>query len=102
MSNLKYGTNEVIYKTETDLQTQKTDIQLPSGSREDEGWIGHLELVDANYYIQNGNSKVPLYSIGNCIQSPGINHNGKGRKKETNFPRENYQGMSMQKATKPG
>ena len=43
-----------------------------------------------------------LYSKGNCIQSPGINHNGKGRKKETNFPRENYQGMSMQKATKPG
>ena len=34
MWNLKYGTNEPTYETETDSQTQKTDLQLPRG----EGW----------------------------------------------------------------
>ena len=29
MQNLKYDTNEPIYKTETDSQTQRTDLQLP-------------------------------------------------------------------------
>ena len=27
--NLKYDTNELIYKTETDSQTQRTDLWLP-------------------------------------------------------------------------
>ena len=31
MWNLKKDTNEFIYKTETDLQTQKTDLWLPKG-----------------------------------------------------------------------
>ena len=43
--NLKYDTNKLIYKPETDSQTQRTDLQLP---RESE-----LRLADANYYIQN-------------------------------------------------
>ena len=29
MWNLKYDTNEAIYKTETDSQTQRTDLWLP-------------------------------------------------------------------------
>ena len=29
MWNLKYDTNELIYKIETDLQTQKTNLCLP-------------------------------------------------------------------------
>ena len=29
MRNLKYDTNELIYKTETDSQTQKTNLWLP-------------------------------------------------------------------------
>ena len=29
--NLKYDTNEPIYKTETDSQTERTDLWLPSG-----------------------------------------------------------------------
>ena len=33
MWNLKYDTNELIYKTETDSQTQSTDLRLPSGWR---------------------------------------------------------------------
>ena len=39
---------------------------------EKEKWIGSLGLADANYKQQ-----VLLYSTGNYIQSPGINHNGK-------------------------
>ena len=29
MWNLKYGTNELTYKTETDSQTQRTNVWLP-------------------------------------------------------------------------
>ena len=29
--NLKYNTNELIYKTEIDSQTQKTNLRLPKG-----------------------------------------------------------------------
>ena len=31
MCNLKYGTNEPIYRTETESQTQRTDLWLPRG-----------------------------------------------------------------------
>ena len=31
MSNLKYDTNEHIYETDTDSQTQRTDLWLPRG-----------------------------------------------------------------------
>ena len=42
-----------------------------------EGRTGSLGLVDANYYIEWINNKVLLYSTGNYIQYPVINHNGK-------------------------
>ena len=32
MWNLKYGTNEPIYKTETDSQAHRTDVWLPRGN----------------------------------------------------------------------
>ena len=48
MCNLKYGTNEPIYKTETD--SQRTGV-VAKGQREGEGWTGSLGLVDANYYV---------------------------------------------------
>ena len=76
MWNLKNDTNEPIYETETDSQTQRTELWSPGVW----GWTGSLGLVDANYYIQNIkqiNNKVLQYSTGNYIQSPGINHNGK-------------------------
>ena len=31
LCNLKYGTNDPIYKTETESQTQKTNLWLPKG-----------------------------------------------------------------------
>ena len=51
MWNLKYGTNEPIYKTETDSQTWRTDLLLPRGMGEGVGWMGSLGLEDANYCI---------------------------------------------------
>ena len=49
--NLKYGTNEPSYKTETDSKTQRTDMWLPKGRGEGVEWTGSLGLVDANDYI---------------------------------------------------
>ena len=43
-----------IYETDTDSQTQRTDLRLLRGKRLGEGWIGSLRLADANYYIYNG------------------------------------------------
>ena len=37
MWNLKYDTDELICRTETDPQTQKTNLSLPKGKREAEG-----------------------------------------------------------------
>ena len=40
MKNLKKnGTNELIYKTETDSQTQRMNLWLPSRDRSGEGYI---------------------------------------------------------------
>ena len=83
MWNLKYDTNEPIYETGTDSQTQRTGLWLPSG-RGDEGgmdWefgVSRCKLV----YVEWMNNKVLLYSTGNYIQYPVINHNGKEYKKE--------------------
>ena len=48
---VKYDTHDLIYKTETDPQTQRTDLWLPR--ERGEGWIGSLRLADANQYIQD-------------------------------------------------
>ena len=48
MWNLKYDTNEPIYRTETDSQTWRTDLWLPRGSGEGVGWTESVGLVDAN------------------------------------------------------
>ena len=42
MWNLKNITNELIYKTETDSQTQKTNLWLPKGK----GGMGKLGVWD--------------------------------------------------------
>ena len=49
MWNLKYDTNELIYRT--DSQTQRTDLWLPRGRVLGEGCIGSLGLADINYYM---------------------------------------------------
>ena len=61
LGNLKYNTNELIYKSETDSQTQRTDLGLLREGVE-EGWIGSLGLADVNYYIQDVQHR-ELYSV---------------------------------------
>ena len=58
MWNLKHDTNELIYETETDSYTQRTDLWLPRGRGGGAGWIGSLGLPDANYYIHWVGQKV--------------------------------------------
>ena len=78
MWNLKYDTNELIYKTETDSETQRTDSWLPRGRGKGRGmdWefgVGRCKLLHLEWI----NNKVLLYSTGNYVQSPEINHNEK-------------------------
>ena len=54
MWNLKYDTNELIYETETDSLHREQACCCQGGGGVGKGWIGSLELADANYYIQNG------------------------------------------------
>ena len=69
--------NLSIYKTETDSQTQKTDLGLPSGRRRAWDGLGVWGLVDADYYIfECISNEVQLYSTGNYTQSLGIQHDG--------------------------
>ena len=46
MWNLKYDTNELIYKT-----NRLTDIENRLVVAKGEGWIGSLGLADTNHYI---------------------------------------------------
>ena len=52
MQNLKYETNELVYKTETERQTPKTNIWLSKGGA-GVGQINTLGLKYTHYYIQN-------------------------------------------------
>ena len=59
MWNLKYDTNHLIYETETDPQTQRTDLRLPRGwGREGqlEAWGRRHKLV----YRGSINNEAPL------------------------------------------
>ena len=87
MQNLKYNTNEHIDETETDSQTQRTDLWLPRGwGREGVGFgISRCKLA----HIGWRNNKVLLSSTGNYIQHPVISHNGTEYKKECIYIRIN-------------
>ena len=78
MWNLKYNTNEHIYETETDSQTQRTDLWLPRGMRGGGGMDWKFGVSRCKpLYIEWINNKVLLNSTGKYIQYPVINHNGK-------------------------
>ena len=49
MWHLKYGTNELTYKIETDSDIENR-LVVAKGEREGVGWTGSLGLVDANDY----------------------------------------------------
>ena len=40
MQNLEYDTNELVYKTETDSQIQKTNLWLPKGKGKGRAKLG--------------------------------------------------------------
>ena len=76
MWNLKRDTNEPSYETEPESQTKQTggcQGEGVGGRMEWEVGVSRCKLL----YIEWANSKVLLYSIGNYIQYPEINHNGK-------------------------
>ena len=69
MWDLKYDTNELIYKTETDSQTQKNNLCLPKGK----GGGGEINQKFGNniytlLYIKQLNNKDLLCSTGNYTQ----------------------------------
>ena len=51
MWNLKYGTDESIYRIETDSQTWRPDLWLPKGEGEGMEWTENLGFVDTSYYV---------------------------------------------------
>ena len=81
MQNLKCGTNEPIYKTETDPRTRRTDLWLPRRrEREWDGlgvWCQQMQIITFRMDRQWG----PAVQHENCIQSPGTEHDGKQYKK---------------------
>ena len=70
--NLKYNTDELVYKTGTDSQTQRIDLWL-----QERAGLGAEASRRKALHIAWTN-KVLLQSTGSYIQYPVINHNGKG------------------------
>ena len=64
MWNLKYNTKQLVYETETDSQTYRRDLWLPS---EGNGWIGSLRFECKLLYIGWIDNKVLLYGVGNYV-----------------------------------
>ena len=65
------------------MKNYPTDLWLPGwrghgGEMDWEFWISRCKLL----YLEWINNKVLLYSTGNLIQYPTINHNGKQYEKE--------------------
>ena len=68
MWNLNCGTNEPTFKTDTDSQTQRSDLWLPSGRRggsrmDREFGVGRCKLLHLEWL----SNKVLPYSTGNYI-----------------------------------
>ena len=81
MWNLKCDRNEHIYETKTLTDTENRLVVAKQGvgeGKDREFGISRCKLV----YIGWINNKVLLYSTGNYIQYPVINHKGKEYEKE--------------------
>ena len=51
MWNLKYGTNEPVYRNRNILTDMESRFVVAKGDGEEMGWLGSLGLVDSNSYI---------------------------------------------------
>ena len=79
MQNLKYDTNELIYKAEKDSENKLTGTK---GETQEEGI--NQEFGISTYKLlctRQINNKVLLYSTRNYIQYLAINYNGKEHEK---------------------
>ena len=76
MQNLTYGTNELIYETETRGYRNQTCCQ-GGGGRGRAGAGDRGQQTEAIIYTEWINIRVLLYSTGNYIQYPVINYDGK-------------------------
>ena len=88
MQNLKYDTNEPIFKAETDSWMYRKDKWLPGeevfgGGLEWEVGVSRCKLLYRDWI----NSNVLPYSTGNYIQYSRINHSRKEQKKNV-YPEE--------------
>lgn len=72
MWNFKCGTNEPMDKTEADVENRRVVAKGMGGK----GMAGRLGLVDAKH-LEWISDEVLLYSTGSCIQSLGIDHDGR-------------------------
>ena len=83
MRNLKYDTNEHIYETETDLRDIENRLVVAKGEEEWGRMDWEFGISRCKLLYTGWTNKVLLYSTGNYIQCPTINHNGKecGRKR---------------------
>ena len=61
MWNLKYDTNELIYRAETDSQTQRTDLWLPRGGGRDGLGVWDYQMQTIIYRM-------------NKLQGPTVKH----------------------------
>ena len=86
----KNDTNELIYKTEIDSQTQKTNLQLPKG----QGAGGINQKFEINrytlQYIKQINTKNLPYRTGKYIYYLIITHNGEKLKNKTKENKKKY------------
>ena len=78
MWNLKCDTNEPVYQTETGSYTHRKDLWCQGGVVDWEFGVSRCKLL----YTEWINNKILLYSTGNYIQYPEINHNGREYEKE--------------------
>ena len=82
MWNLKYGSNEHTYRTETDAQTQRTDLWLPRRRRgEWDGWEFEVSRCKL-FHLEWISNEVLLDSTGNSIQSLETDHDGRSYEKK--------------------
>ena len=80
MWNLKSNTNESLYKTETDSQTQKTNLWLSMGKVR-RGGINQEYGINIQTTMHKIINRSLLYSTGNYIQYLVITYNGKESEK---------------------
>ena len=76
MWNLKYDTNEPIYKAERDSDIENR-LVVAKGVGGGGGMDFKFGVSRCKLLLREWMDKVLLYSTGNYIQCPGISHNGK-------------------------